>query len=170
VEDAKLFTRAEKPPHIIGAAITAETAEWVGGWADGLITISQPLEKLRKVVEAFRKGGGEGKPLLLKVQLSYARNESQALEEAHAQWRSNVFGSSVLAELRTAEMLEQAAEVVTKEQVKESVHISADPGQHVEWLQQYIDLGFDELILHNVNLQQEQFIKDFGEKVLPHLR
>jgi hypothetical protein len=32
-----------------------------------------------------------------------------------------------------------------------------------------IDLGFDELILHNVNTAQEQFIDDFGEKVLPVL-
>ena len=30
VEEAKLYTRAEKPPLIIGAAITAETARWVG--------------------------------------------------------------------------------------------------------------------------------------------
>lgn len=44
VEDAKLYTRSEVPPRIIGAAITPKTAEWVGGWADGLITISHPYE------------------------------------------------------------------------------------------------------------------------------
>jgi len=30
-------------------------------------------------------------------------------------------------------------------------------------------LGFDELILHNVNREQEQFIEVFGEKVVPAL-
>ncbi len=32
-----------------------------------------------------------------------------------------------------------------------------------------MELGFDELILHNVNRQQQQFIEVFGEKVLPAL-
>jgi 2-phospho-L-lactate transferase/gluconeogenesis factor (CofD/UPF0052 family) len=41
--------------------------------------------------------------------------------------------------------------------------------QHIEWLQEYIELGFDELILHNVNREQEQFIEVFGEKVVPVL-
>src|SRR4028118_1031920 len=65
VEDAKLYTQIEVPPRIIGAAITPKTAEWVGGWADGLITISHPYEKLREVVDAFHRGGGEGKPMYL---------------------------------------------------------------------------------------------------------
>ena len=50
------------------------------------------------------------------------------------------------------------------------VRISADPEQHVQWLQQFIDLGFEEIYLHNVNREQQQFIEDFGEKVLPQLR
>ncbi len=38
-----------------------------------------------------------------------------------------------------------------------------------EWLQKDIELGFDQLILHNVNREQEQFIEVFGEKVVPAL-
>lgn len=51
----------------------------------------------------------------------------------------------------------------------EAVRISAEPEQHIEWLQKYIDLGFSQLILHNVNREQERFIEVFGEKVLPVL-
>ncbi len=170
VEDAKLFTRPETPPKMIGAAITPETAEWLGSWADGMITVSHPIDKLKEVIDAFRRGGGEGKPMLLKVQLSYARDEETALNEAHEQWKSNIFASSVLAELRTAEQLEKAAEMVTKENIKEAVRVSSNLQQHTKWLQQYIDLGFDELFLHNVNLQHEHFIQDFGKEVLPKLK
>ena len=49
VEDAKLYTRPEILPLIIGAAVTPETAEWLGSWADGLITTSHPPEKLKKL-------------------------------------------------------------------------------------------------------------------------
>jgi coenzyme F420-dependent glucose-6-phosphate dehydrogenase len=77
-EHAKLYTLAEKKPLVIGAAVTAATAEWLGTWADGMITISQPYHELKKVVDAFRKNAGNKKPVFLKVQLSYAKTMAQA--------------------------------------------------------------------------------------------
>jgi coenzyme F420-dependent glucose-6-phosphate dehydrogenase len=169
VEDAKLYTRPEILPLIIGAAITPETAEWLGSWADGLITTSRPPEKLKKVVDAFRRGGGEGKPMILKVQLSYDRNAEKALQGAHDQWRSNIFKSKMLTELITPDQFDAAGEFVQPEELYQHVRISADQEQHIEWLQKDIELGFDQLILHNVNREQEQFIEVFGEKVVPAL-
>ncbi len=51
----------------------------------------------------------------------------------------------------------------------EHVRISANLQQHIEWLQKDINLEFDEIILHNVNKEQQQFIEVFGEKVIPAL-
>jgi probable non-F420 flavinoid oxidoreductase len=82
VEDAKLYTRPRRSPALIGAAITAKTAEWIGDWADGLITISHPVEELQGVIDAFRRGGGEAKPMYLKVQVSYHRDEKMARQAA----------------------------------------------------------------------------------------
>jgi coenzyme F420-dependent glucose-6-phosphate dehydrogenase len=169
VEQAKLYTRPEKLPLIIGAAITPQTAEWLGSWADGLITISRPPEKLKTVVDAFRRGGGEGKPMILKVQLSYDRGEETAKHKAHQQWRNNIFKNILMTELRTPGQFDAAGEFVQPDELSEHVRISADPQQHIEWLQNDIELGFDELILHNVNREQEQFIEVFGAKVLPAL-
>ncbi|WP_228059510.1 LLM class flavin-dependent oxidoreductase [Plectonema radiosum] len=167
VEEAKLYTRPQTLPLIFGAAITTETAKWLGSWADGLITISHPLPKLREVVDAFREGGGEGKPMILKVQLSYDRDEESALQKAHQQWRNNIFKNIVMAELRTPQQFDAAGEFVQPKELYDLVKISSDTQQFVNWLQEYIDLGFDELILHNVNREQELFIRVFGEKVLP---
>lgn len=169
VEEAKLYSRPENPPLLIGAAVTAKTAEWLGSWADGLITISRPPEKLQKVVDAFHRGGGEGKPMLLKVQLSYDRDTVSAQQKAHQQWRNNIFKNILMTELRTPQQFDAAGEFVTPEELYEHVRISADVQQHIEWLQKDIELGFDELLLHNVNREQEHFIETFGEKVLPAL-
>lgn len=169
VEEAKLYTRSEIPPLIIGAAITPQTAEWVGSWADGMITISHPYEMLKEVVNAFRRGGGEGKPMYLKVQLSFAEDEETALREAHEQWRTNIFKSLVLTDLRSPQQFDYAAQFVKPDDMYESVKISSDPQQHIDWLQKYIELGFDNITLHNVNKQQQRFIEVFGEKVLPTL-
>jgi probable non-F420 flavinoid oxidoreductase len=169
VEDAKLYTRPERPPLLIGAAVTAKTAEWLGSWADGLITISRPPEKLREVVDAFHRGGGEGKPMLLKVQLSYDQDLASAQQKAHQQWRNNIFKNIVMTELRTPQQFDAAGEFVQPAELNGHVRISADLQQHIEWLQQDIELGFDELLLHNVNREQQLFIEAFGEKVLPVL-
>jgi len=169
VENAKLYSRPQTPPQLIGAAITAETAEWLGSWADGLITISCPPEKLRKVVEAFHRGGGEGKPMFLKVQLFYAQDEATARQEAHEQWRTNIFKNVMMTELRTPQQFDAAAAFVKPEELDRHVRISPDPQQHIDWLQEDLDLGFSELLLHNVNREQQEFIEVFGEKVLPAL-
>ncbi len=170
VEQAKLYTRPETPPPIIGAAVTAQTAQWLGRWADGLITISRPPEKLQTVVDAFRRGGGEGKPMILKVQLSYDRDEDTARQKAHQQWRNNIFQNIMMTQLQTPQQFDAAGEFVKPEELYEHIRISADIQQHIEWLQQDIELGFDELILHNVNREQQQFIEIFGEKVIPVLQ
>ncbi len=170
VEEAKLYTRPEILPRIIGAAITPETAEWVGSWADGLITTSRSHEKLLKVVEAFHRGGGKGKPMYLKVQLSYALDESEARFGAYDQWRTNILENVVLAELRTPSQFDAAAKFVKPNDLDNLVRISADPEQHIEWLQKDMELGFSEIILHNVNRQQQEFIEVFGERVLPALK
>ncbi len=169
VEQAKLYTLPKKMPLLIGAAVTEETARWVGSWADGLITIHKPYEELKKVVAAFREGGGEGKPMYLKVQLSYGQTYEAALGEAHHQWRTNIFSGTVLGDLATVAQFDAMGEFVQPDEVKNMVRISNDVAAHIDWIQSDIDLGFERIILHNVGRNQEMFIKDFGEKVLPRL-
>lgn len=167
--EAHLYTRPAEPPALIGAALSPETAEWLGGWADGLITTAKPEKQLKKIVEAFRRGGGEGKPLYLKVDLSYARSHEEAVQGGHEQWRANILSGPVLENLRTPEHLDAAAEFITPEEVASEVRTSADLREHAEWLKTDIELGFTRLYLHNVNREQEAFIEDFGREVLPAL-
>src|SRR5688500_5966945 len=101
VENARVWSRPARPPLLVGAAVTAPTAEWAAGWADALITVSRPPDELRTVVDAWRRGGGEGKPMFLKVQLSYAATDEAARAGAHEQWRNNVFPNDTLTTLRT---------------------------------------------------------------------
>lgn len=170
VENARLYTLPEVQPLLLGAAVSAETAAWVGSWADGLITVSKPLEELRQVVNAFRENGGDNKPMYLKVQLSYAKSDEEALKGAYDQWRTNIFQGSVLANLRSVEEFDAAAEFVQPEQLFGKVNISADLKKHTDWINQYKSLGFEKIILHNVNRDQETFIDDFGKYVLPAYR
>lgn len=170
VDEAKLYTRPAEPPRVIGAALSPETAEWCGGWADGLITVVGEKEGMRRIIDAFRRGGGEGKPLYLQAQLSFGRTDEAALEAAWKQWRAAMFPSPVLAELKLPAMFDAAAEYVTRDDVKGKMRISADPDRHLEWLLGDLELGWAEINLHCVNrAEQERFIEVFGERVLPEL-
>ena len=168
--DGQLYTLPKTPPRLLGAAVTEATAEFVGGWADGLLTVSGKPEQVGKVVEAFRRGGGEGKPLFMQVGLNWAPTEEEALQGAHEQWRTNVLGGEVNWELRSPKDFDTATRLVRPEDMRESVLISSDPGRHAAWLKDYIELGFEELQLHQVGRNQQAFIETFGAKVLPQLR
>ncbi|HSK99501.1 MAG TPA: TIGR03885 family FMN-dependent LLM class oxidoreductase [Rubrobacteraceae bacterium] len=169
VDRARLYSLPEEPPPIIGAAVTPDTARWVGSWADGLITINQPIEQLEQVLEAFQEGGGRGKPAMLQVHLLYHPDEREALEIAHDQWRYGILGSDVGWDLEMPEDFEQVASYIRPDDVRPHVLVSADLDQHIEWLREFAELGFEEIYLHHVGQDQREFIEGFGSKVLPAL-
>jgi probable non-F420 flavinoid oxidoreductase len=170
VDRARLWSLPDKTPRLMGAAVSAETAYAVGGWADGLVTVNQPLDRLRAVFDAFRDGGGDGRPVLLQVHLSWDQDDTAALAIAHDQWRSNVFSSELAWNLELPEQFDAAARFVEPDDVRSAVLVSAELGRHVEWLSEYIELGVDGIYLHHVGQTQDAFIEAFASKVLPELR
>jgi len=169
VDDARLYTRPEEPPLLVGAAVTPETARWLAGWADALITVVQPDDVLARVLDAFREGGGEGKPVFLQVHLAWAETEAEARRNALREWRPNVGDNSVLTELRTPHQLARAAQFVRPEDLDRSVRISDSLQQHVDWLARDLE-RFDAVYLHEVGRDQRRVIETFGAEVLPSLR
>ncbi|RQG90047.1 TIGR03557 family F420-dependent LLM class oxidoreductase [Natrarchaeobius halalkaliphilus] len=171
VERATLYTRPETSPPLVGAALSEETAGWLGAceWTDGLITIATPdHEGLERRIDAFRENAPD-EPVFLKVQLSYATDEETALDGAYDQWRTNCIPGSVTQELRTPEQYDELAERTSREHVRENVRVSADLDRHLEWLHEDLSLDVDKLVLHNVNREQTRFVEDFGETVIPAL-
>ncbi|MFC0099964.1 TIGR03885 family FMN-dependent LLM class oxidoreductase [Micromonospora marina] len=169
VDRAKLWTRPEEPPALVGAAVSVATARWCAGWADGLITVNAPVDHLRRMIDAYRDAGGRG-PLHLQVHVSWAPEQEQAEAIAYEQWRSNVFAPPICWDLETPEHFDVASADVPMSKVAETVNVSADLGRHTGWLEEYVALGFDQIALHHVGQEQRAFIDAFGAEVLPKLR
>ena len=170
VDRARLWTLPPEPPPLIGPAISVETAAWVGEWADGLVPVNQPREKLERMIAAFRENGGDGKRLAVQVHLSIADDEATALEIAHDQWRTNVFPPPLCWDLETVEQFDTASLHVRPEDVRGTVLVSSEPARHVELIRELAALGFDEVYLHHVGREQRAFIDSFGEHVLPQFQ
>ena len=170
IADAHLFTGPADPaPALRGAALSEATAEWVGGWADGMITVASKPGKLRAIVEAFRRGGGENKPLALQVHVSWAASDDEARRQAHEHWRYNIVPPEIAERLPTPAQFEAATGSLTPEDLEGHILMSADPARYVAMLEEYASLGFEEIYLHNVGPNQRHFIEVFGRQVLPRL-
>lgn len=167
VEQARVYSLPDELPLLLGAAVTAETARWMAPWVDGLITAGQPTETLREVATAFREAGGDGKPMFVQAKHAWAETDSEALRQAHAQWRTNIFSSPVLTDLTMPPQFEQAAQFVTPEDVAQKVRVSADAARHAAWIAEYFDLGFDGVYVHQLGTNQEAFLDAYGAHVLP---
>ena len=170
IQEAKLYTRPSNAPKFMCAALTKETAKWAGQWADGLLTLAQPFPQLKEIIDIFRDNGGEGKPVHLQVALSYACSPDVAMNGAYNQFRNHAISVDQLSDVYQVGQFDRLGESVTKEQLVQKVRISSNLSQHLDWLQKDLELGIDNLILHNVNLEQERFIEKFGAEVLPMLK
>ena len=121
----------------------------MAAWADGLVTVNQPHDRLRAVIDAYRSAGGAG-TLALQVHLSWAPTDDEALAIAHDQWAANVFGPPVSWDTATVEAFDALAAQVRREAVRTPVRVSADLAEHRDWLEEYAALGFDDIYLHHV--------------------
>jgi probable non-F420 flavinoid oxidoreductase len=169
VRNGRVYSTAARPPDLVAAAVSAETARWAGSWADALITVSRPIEELRRVVEAFREGGGEGKPVTVQHHLSWAVTDEEAAANAHDQWRHAALSNDLLWELELPEYFDGATRTARLEDLAAAVPSSADPGFHADRIAALAELGPARVMLHNVGRNQREFIDVFGAKVLPAL-
>ena len=170
VERAKLFTKPTHLPTVFGAAITEKTAAWLSSWADGMITISKPVEELEKMVKAFRGAEGAEKPMALKVQISYAPSREKALDGAWEQWKNNIYPSKLIADIDSPEKFDALGMNTRKEDLEKFVIIGKDADVFIEKIKKFQEMGFEKIIIHNVNRQQEDYIDFFGKEVLPNFQ
>lgn len=169
VHEARVWSLPAKPPPLYGAALTPETANWAGTWADGLITVNQPEDRLREIIDAFHDTAGD-KPLLLQVHVCWAEDEDEAQKMALESWKGNMLPGPIAQDIRLAEQFDLAAQFIRAEDVVKTVDISSEASWHADNLELYAALGFSTINVHQVAQNQEAFIDFFGNKVLPQIK
>jgi G6PDH family F420-dependent oxidoreductase len=175
MERVRLWTLPEVAPPILVATAGPITAEWTGRECDGIITPSASLEKLKMLLGKFEDGASKaGKdpsamPKMLQVHLSWAETYEEALQSALTEWPNGGMPFPK-QDIRSPEDFAEIAKLVRPENFKNRMIISQHIDEHRENLQRFIDLGFNEIHIHNVGRNQEQFIKAFGEQVIPNLK
>jgi coenzyme F420-dependent glucose-6-phosphate dehydrogenase len=165
VENARLYTVPEEPPPIRLAAAGPQAAELAGKIGDGLIATSPD----RETVARFEKTGGSGKPRYGQVTVCWASDEAEARRTAHEWWPNAAIPGELGQELPLPRHFEQAASVLTEDQVAELVVCGPDPDRLVETVDAYVRVGFDHVYLHQVGPDQGGFLRFFQRELAPRL-
>ena len=169
VDRARIWSRPDEPPPLFAAAISTETARDVAAWADGVITVDQGPDGLREFIAAYRDAGGRG-PVAVQVHLSWAPSDDEALAIAHDQWRQSLVPAHLSWELDRPEDFDARTADATLDDVAGTLLASSDTARHLDHLAGIAELDVDRIYLHHVGSEQDAFIDEFGEHVVPALR
>jgi G6PDH family F420-dependent oxidoreductase len=174
LEATRLWTLPESPPPIFIATAGPVTAKKTGQYAEGLITVGAPEGKLemirQKCEEGCREAGKDPDAFkyVLQLHLSWADTDEEALANAMDQWPNGGM-KFPKQDIRSPLDFEQMAKLVRPEDFEGRMLISSDPEKHRQQIQRFLDLGFDQIYLHNVGRNQAEWIDCFGREVLPKL-
>ena len=174
MESARLWTHAGGRAADLVATAGPITAKKTGKFADGIITVGAPLEKIGGLFAKFEEGAREaGKdpdtmPKVLQLHLSWAPTDEEALTNAMTEWPNGGM-KFPKADIRSPLEFEQMAKLVRPEDFEGRMLISVRPRGAPRLDPAFVDLGFDRVYLHNVGRNQAEWIEVFGREVLPKL-
>jgi G6PDH family F420-dependent oxidoreductase len=175
LESAKLYTMPQTPPPIYIASSGPVNSERAGRIADGIITVGASDDKIRTLLERFAKGARDaGKDpaqlrRIIQLHMSFAATREEAVAQAVREWPNGGMAFPK-ADIRNSEDFEAMARLVRPEHFEGRVFMSASLDEHRAHIQHFIDLGFDEVDVHNVGRNQDAFLEGYAGEVLPRLR
>ena len=166
VENARLYTLPDVLPSLLLAAGGKRGAEQAGRLADGLIG----TDPERSLIAAFDEAGGAGKPRYAELTVCWARDEATARRIAREHWPTSAMESSLSWELPLPMHFEAVAQLVTEDQVTESITCGPDPAKHLAAIKKYADAGYDHICVHQVGKEQKGFFEFYEAEILPNLK
>jgi coenzyme F420-dependent glucose-6-phosphate dehydrogenase len=163
VANARLYTVPEEPPPVMIAAGGETAAELAGRIGDGLVLASPSEDAAKK----FAESGGEGKPRYGQCHVCWAESEEEAKKTA-LEWFPNIALPGELSqELPQPAHFEQAASLLSEDDMAEIVACGPDPERHAEMIQRFVDAGCDHVYLHQIGPDQEGFFDFYAREVMP---
>ena len=175
--DARIYDRPERPVPVYVAAGGPVVARYAGRAGDGMICTSGKGMELYtdKLLPAVAEGAGQaGRDAaevarMIEVKISYDRDPAAALENTRF-WAPLSLSPEQKHTVDSAEEMERLADELPIEQVAKRWIVASDPEGAAAQLQPYLDAGFDHLVFHGPGADQERFLTQLTEDVVPALR
>ncbi len=162
VEAAKLWDLPEQPPRVGVAVSGPKSLAIANEHADFLIAVEPDADLTGGVPAAMQKVG--------QVPICWDPDEGAAVARAHEQFRWFAGGWRVNADLPTPQAFEAATELITPDQVAESIPCGPDVAAHVEAVRAFETAGFTHVAVVQIGGEhQTGFLEWAQQELLPTL-
>ena len=176
-KDATIYDKPEKPVPIYMAASGPYNAKLAGKRAAGFICTSGKnrdlyLETLLPAVNAGLAEAGRANDSIdrmIELKVSFDPDRERALNATRF-WAALALTPQQKLDVEDPAELERLADALPREEAAKRWIVSTDPGEHVERIAEYIDMGFNHLVFHGADHDQRHFMHLYAEHVLPRLR
>src|SRR6202140_988853 len=174
--NATIYDRPERPVPIYVSAGGPQVAKYAGRAADGLICTSGKGMELysEQLLPSFADGAKEsgrdasGLDKMIEVKVSYDTDREHAMEDTKI-WAALALPADAKAGIDDPREMERLAREVENVAHRRWL-VSNDPGEHLEQLRPYLELGFNHLVFHAPGNDQARFIELYGSQILPRIR
>jgi coenzyme F420-dependent glucose-6-phosphate dehydrogenase len=175
--NARIYDRPERPVPIYVAAGGPVVARYAGRTGDGFICTSGKgmdlyTEKLMPAVTEGAEAVGRDPAQvdkMIEIKLSYDRDPEAALQNTRF-WAPLSLSAEQKHTVDTALEMERLADELPIEQVAKRWIVASDPDEALAQIKPYVDSGLNHLVFHGPGHDQERFLTQFAEDVLPRLR
>lgn len=175
--DATIYDRPATPVPVYIAAGGPQMAKYAGRAGDGFICTSGKGMELYtdKLLPAVSEGeqAGEKAPgsvdRMIEIKLSYDRDKDRALENCRF-WAPLSLTPEQKHSVGSSVEMERLADELPIEQVAKRWIVASTPEEALAGIRPYVDAGLTHLVVHGPGHDQERFLTQFSEDVLPALR
>ena len=174
VSKATVYDRPDTPVPIYVAASGPLAAKLAGRTGDGFICTSgkDPAlyeELLANVADGAEAAGRDPAAVrrMIEIKVSYDRDRERAVDNCRW-WAALALTPEQKEGVEDPIEMERLADANANRAASRFI-VSDDPEEIVAGIRPYLELGFEELILHAPGADQARFLDQFGEDVLPLL-
>jgi coenzyme F420-dependent glucose-6-phosphate dehydrogenase len=174
---ASVYDRPQTPVPVYVAAGGPVVAKYAGRSGDGFICTSgkgmdlYTGKLLPAVAEGAQAAGRDPATIdrMIEIKISYDRNPGRALENCRF-WAPLSLTPEQKHSVDSSAEMERLADELPIEQVARRWIVASDPDEAVAQIKPYVDAGLNHLVVHGPGHDQERFLTQFTQDVLPRLR
>ncbi len=175
--NATIYDKPAEPVPLFVAASGPAAARLAGRTADGFICTSGKGEALYRetLLPALREGADKaGRDYdaiekMIEMKVSFNPDRAKAIADCRP-WAALSLPGEVKRDVEDPREMERLADDLSDEAAASRWIVSDDPHEHVAQIAQYIEMGFDHLVLHLPSDDQLAAINLYGEQILPRIR
>ena len=174
---ASLYDRPQTPVPVYVAAGGPVVAKYAGRSGDGFICTSgkgmdlYTGKLLPALAEGAQAAGRDPATIdrMIEIKISYDRDPGRALENCRF-WAPLSLTPEQKHSVDSSAEMERLADELPIEQVARRWIVASDPDEAVAQIEPYVDAGLNHLVVHGPGHDQQRFLSQFAQDVLPRLR